>query len=96
MTGAHRRVTMLQVTKIIKGHFDGRVIVPETPVDLPRNQRLTISVEPDESPQDPERGTVGYLVKHLKPMSDEDADEMRRAIAEARKHVEPDPDVNLD
>lgn len=30
----------------IKGHFDGRVIVPDEPLDLPRNQRVIVHVEP--------------------------------------------------
>src|SRR5689334_10655531 len=30
----------------IKGHFDGRVIVPDEPVNWPANQRLIIHVEP--------------------------------------------------
>ncbi len=34
----------------IKGHFDGRVIVPDEPVDLPVNQRLIIHVAADADP----------------------------------------------
>ena len=30
----------------IKGHFDGKVIVPDEPLDLPRNQRLIVHVQP--------------------------------------------------
>ena len=30
----------------INAHFDGRVIVPDEPVDLPRNQRLLVRIEP--------------------------------------------------
>jgi len=30
----------------IKGHFDGKVFVPDEPVDLPRGQRLILHVEP--------------------------------------------------
>jgi hypothetical protein len=29
----------------IHGHFDGRVIVPDEPLDLPRNQRLIVHVQ---------------------------------------------------
>jgi len=29
----------------IKGHFDGRVIVPDEPLNLPENQRLIAYVE---------------------------------------------------
>ncbi|MGB7156929.1 MAG: hypothetical protein WBD40_02615 [Tepidisphaeraceae bacterium] len=30
----------------IKGHFDGKVIVPDEPLDLPANQRLLVHVQP--------------------------------------------------
>ena len=30
----------------IKGHFDGKVIVPDEPLNLPVNQRLLVRVEP--------------------------------------------------
>ena len=29
-----------------EGHFDGRVIVPDEPLNLPPNQRLIIQVQP--------------------------------------------------
>ena len=30
----------------IKGHFDGKVIVPDEPLDLPANQRLLVHIHP--------------------------------------------------
>ena len=30
----------------ITGHFDGKVIVPDGPIDLPRGQRLLVHIEP--------------------------------------------------
>ena len=30
----------------IKGHFDGKVIVPDEPVDLEQGQRLIVHLEP--------------------------------------------------
>ena len=30
----------------IKGHFDGRVIVPDEPLDLPAQQRVIVHVQP--------------------------------------------------
>jgi hypothetical protein len=47
-----RSVTVPRPTDImaemvaIKGHFDGKVIIPDEPVDLPANQRLLIHVQP--------------------------------------------------
>ena len=30
----------------LRGHFDGRVIIPDEPVELPRDQALIVRVEP--------------------------------------------------
>ncbi len=35
----------------LNGHFDGKVIVPDEPLDLPANQKVRIQVEPLESTQ---------------------------------------------
>ena len=40
----------------IKGHLDGKVFVPDEPVDLPRNRPLVIHVECRPSPWRPQRG----------------------------------------
>jgi hypothetical protein len=34
------------MTQTIAAHFDGKVIVPDGPVDLPAGQRLTVRIEP--------------------------------------------------
>ena len=33
----------------ITGHFDGKVIVPDEPVNLPRGQRLLVHIEPQQN-----------------------------------------------
>jgi hypothetical protein len=40
----------------IKGHFDGKVIVPDEPLNLPPNQRLLVHIQPEEpaSPIEPQ------------------------------------------
>jgi len=38
---------------IIKAHFDGRVLVPEEPVDLPTGQVFEVRLEALEPPQKP-------------------------------------------
>jgi hypothetical protein len=35
----------------ITGHFDGKVIVPDGPIDLPRGQRLLVHIEPAPNAQ---------------------------------------------
>ena len=37
--------------KTLNAHFDGKVIVPDEPLNLPANQKLRVQVEPIESPQ---------------------------------------------
>ena len=78
----------------LKAHFDGKVFIPDEPVNLQPDSSGVLQWESDEK-QDPEHGTAAYLAKHLMPMPDDDADEMRRAIAEA-DIVYPIPDVELD
>jgi len=34
------------MTTTLKAHFDGKVLVPDEPVELPRNCALKVSVEP--------------------------------------------------
>ncbi len=38
----------------IKGHFDGKVIVPDEPLNLPPNQRLLVHIQPEETINSPE------------------------------------------
>jgi hypothetical protein len=34
----------------IKGHFDGKVFVPDEPVDFARGQKLILHIEPAQEP----------------------------------------------
>ena len=36
-------------------HYDGRVIIPDEPIDLPRNQALVVQIETRGAGQPPER-----------------------------------------
>jgi hypothetical protein len=55
------------MTTTIRAHFDGKVIVPDEPVDLPINQPLEISLRPStEAPEKtPDRPTVEERLKRL-------------------------------
>lgn len=35
----------------VKAHFDGKVIVPDEPIDLPLNERLIVRIERTGEPQ---------------------------------------------
>lgn len=37
------------MTRSISAHFDGRVIVPDEPIDLPAGQRLRVEIEAVEA-----------------------------------------------
>ena len=40
------RTCARKLAMTINAHFDGRVIVPDEPLDLPPNQALTVRIEP--------------------------------------------------
>ena len=44
----------------IKGHYDGKVFVPDEPVDLPRNQSVILHVQATPAPTAP-AGNGGFL-----------------------------------
>jgi hypothetical protein len=83
------------MTRLLKGHFDGRVIVLDTPADLPRDQRLIIHVEPEQDATT-EDHSAGSILKNIQPISDEAAAEMKRAIQEECERIEPDPEINFE
>jgi hypothetical protein len=47
------------MTRTIKAHFDGRVFVPDEPVNLPSGHSVEINVQ--SSPAVPERGTLADI-----------------------------------
>jgi hypothetical protein len=56
----------------LNAHFDGKVIVPDEPLDLPANQRVRIQVEPiaSSTPTEPKKIELGLqkdLVVYLAP-----------------------------
>lgn len=86
------------MVRVLRGHFDGKVIVPEVPVDLPRNQRLIIQVEPEEAPAEPAHGTAEFIARQMEDhrISDEDAELMRAAIEDACERIDPPLEIDFD
>jgi hypothetical protein len=82
------------MTEVLKGHFDGRVIVPDSPVDLPLNQPLVIQVQPDQSQNAPDHGTVEYVARQMENhlITDEDA----QLIEESCERIEPTTAIDFD
>jgi hypothetical protein len=47
----------------IRAHFDGKVLVPDEPVDLPCNQPLVLRVEMDGDPKSPASANLWDLLE---------------------------------
>ena len=68
----------------IHGHFDGKVIIPDEPVDLPRNTRLLIHVQ-NELPE----GTPGAtLLKIAGSIDPQDLKRMSDAIEQDCERID--------
>lgn len=49
----------------IHAHFDGRVIVPHDPVDLPRNRDLIVRIEPaPQTASSNDESCLDWLAEH--------------------------------
>jgi hypothetical protein len=66
----------------IIGHFDGKVIVPDEPVDLPTGQRLIVHLEP--APNTDTKTILPGSAKGLVTMTD-DFDAPLEDLAEYRE-----------
>jgi hypothetical protein len=55
----------------IRGHFDGKVFVPDEPVDLPRGQEVLLHIYPNESQGPaPTEHFLEWVVKNLVAKTD--------------------------
>jgi hypothetical protein len=64
----------------LRAHFDGKVLIPVEPVDLPTDRELEIEVT---DPGDPPRGSAAAVLKvvrSLPHLSKEDLDEWEKGI----------------
>ena len=77
----------------MRGHFDGKVIIPDEPLNLPVNQRLLFSVVPEM--QLPPGLSGAELLDALKQVNipQEDLDRMEKAIEESCERIDDDQDV---
>ena len=77
------------MTTTFKVHFDGTVLVPEQPIDLPIGQSVNVRVE--DVPLPPTgNATVAALLAAIRstpPVSAEDIAELERLIAEGRQPI---------
>ena len=73
----------------LRAHFDGKVIVPDEPVDLPVNQPLIVRVEPANGTATPQGVAGAALLRFVGSIDPTELDAMRAAIDEACGRVDP-------
>jgi hypothetical protein len=80
----------------MSGHFDGKVIIPDEPVNLPVNQRLRIDIEVTQLPAGANGAEVIAAFENArKHFSDADLDAMEEAMKGCRKIEDDDEDIRL-
>lgn len=74
----------------IKGHFDGKVIVPDVPVNLPAGRRFTFLVDPHEISLATPVGVPGTsLLRFGGKISIGELDSMTHAIEKGCERTDP-------
>lgn len=59
----------------INAHFDGRVIIPDEPLDLPANQALILQIEPVAcTPEITDGSALSWLAANAVPSPTQPAD----------------------
>jgi len=77
----------------MSGHFDGKVIVLDEPVNLPLNQRLTIDVEiAGAAPRPNGAAIIEAFERARKAFTTEDLDAMEEAIKSCERIDDDDQD----
>lgn len=74
----------------IRGHYDGKVIVPSGPVDLPRGTELVFHFDPSATANVPSGVPSASLLRFSGAIAVDDLDLMKRAIADGCEEVHPD------
>jgi hypothetical protein len=73
----------------IRDHFDGKVIVPDEPLDLPPNQRLIVHLEPVASAAPELSGVPGQaLLRFAGSLGPEEAWQISAAIDEGCERID--------
>jgi hypothetical protein len=54
------------MTRTIKAHFDGKVFVPDEPVDVPAGESVTLEIR-QEAPQE-QRGTLADIAEWVETL----------------------------
>jgi hypothetical protein len=74
----------------VKARFDGKVLIPDEPLDLPRNQPVLIRIEPLAATGAALRGVQGKsLLRFAGAIDRDDLRQMEEAIREGCERVDP-------
>lgn len=71
----------------LRARYDGKVLVPEGPVDLPTGQLLELSVTDIESSSRGSPSAIAEALRSLEPIQPEDKEELERLIEEGKLPV---------
>lgn len=66
-------------------HTDGKVIVPDEPVELPKGQRLRVTVEALDEPAGEETAEAGWMEWAIE-LADQMPDDLPEDLAEQHDH----------
>jgi hypothetical protein len=78
----------------VSAHFDGKVIVPDQPLDLPLNERLIVQIQPVSGNAEPaEESALSWLAANAV-----DSESLPRDLADRHDHylyARPPKDTRL-
>jgi hypothetical protein len=72
----------------IRGHFDGKVIVPDAPVNLPTGRSLTFRVDLQETGVPPSGVPGNSLLRFAGRLTAQEADAIAEAIEQGCERVD--------
>jgi hypothetical protein len=76
------------MTTTLRARYDGKVLVPQGPVDLPPGQEVELRVTPITDPPLGSAAAILKVMDELPPIPQEDVDELMRLIDEDKRPVD--------
>jgi hypothetical protein len=80
----------------LRAHFDGKVLIPEGPVDLPRDCTLEIQVSESVGPRPGSPEAILRAMDSGPNVTKEDVDELERAIESGKIRARPEGEFDQD
>ena len=69
----------------LRAKFDGKVLIPVEPVDLPTGKELEIQVNENPGPRPGSPEAISALLDRMPVLPAEDVEELNRALEEAKR-----------